>query len=97
VDDYNFQTHPQDKHAWTAISQLTAPAGALWKVGHESVTGRNRLGLCLLETTYLDRLVVHHVVFNYDPAPPSPEAKNPDDEIQPQLAPYGWRTQADHG
>jgi hypothetical protein len=83
VDDYNFQTHPQDKHSWTAISQLTAPPGALWKAGHESVTRRNRLGLCLLETTYLDRLVVHHVVFNYGQAPPSPEAKNPSDEIQP--------------
>jgi uncharacterized membrane protein len=83
VDDYNFQTHPKDKHSWTAISQLSAPPGALWKAGHESVTRRNRLGLCLLETTYLDRLVVHHVVFNYDPAPPSPEAKNPRDEIQP--------------
>jgi hypothetical protein len=83
VDDYNFQIHPKDKHSWTAISQLTAPPGALWKAGHESVTRRNRLGLCLLETTYLDRLVVHHVVFNYDQAPPSPEAKNPTDEIQP--------------
>ena len=83
VDDYNFQTHPEDKHSWTAISQLTAPPGALWKAGHESVTRRNRLGLCLLETTYLDRLVVHHVVFNYDPAPPSPEDKNQRDEIQP--------------
>ncbi len=83
VDDYNFQTHPQDKHSWTAISQLSAPPGALWKAGHESVTRRNRLGLCLLETTYLDRLVVHHVVFNYDPASPSPEAKNPRDVIQP--------------
>ena len=83
VDDYNFQTHPENKHAWTAISQLTAPPGALWKAGHESVTRRNRLGLCLLETTYLDRLVVHHVVFNYDPAPPNPENKNQTDEIQP--------------
>ena len=83
VDDYNFQTHPKDKHSWTAISQLTAPPGALWKAGHESVTRRNRLGLCLLETTYLDRLIVHHVVFNYDSAPPSPEGKNPRDEIQP--------------
>jgi hypothetical protein len=83
VDDYNFQTHPENKHAWTAISQLTAPPGALWEAGHESVTRRNRLGLCLLETTYLDRLVVHHVVFNYDPAPPNPENKNQTDEIQP--------------
>jgi hypothetical protein len=83
VDDYNFQTHPEDKHSWTAISQLTAPPGALWKAGHESVTRRNRLGLCLLETTYLDRLVVHHVVFNYGQAPTSPEAQNPSDEIQP--------------
>ncbi len=83
VDDYNFQTHPKDKHSWTAISQLTAPPGALWKAGHESVTRRNRLGLCLLETTYLDRLVIHHVVINYGSAPPSPEAKNPSDEIEP--------------
>jgi len=83
VDDYNFQTHPEDKHSWTAISQLTAPPGALWKAGHESVTRRNRLGLCLLETTYLDRLVVHHVVINYGSAPRNPEGKNPSDEIQP--------------
>ncbi len=83
VDDYKSQIHPKDKHAWTAISQLTAPPGALWKAGHESVTRRNRLGLCLLETTYIDRLVVHHVVFNFGSAPESPEAKNPSDEIQP--------------
>src|ERR1700733_13413161 len=83
VDDYNFQTHPENKHAWTAISQLTAPPGALWKAGHESVTRRNRLGLCLLETTYLNRLVIHHVVINYGSAPSSPEAKNPSDEIEP--------------
>jgi hypothetical protein len=75
VDDYNFQTHPENKHLWTALSQLAAPPGALWKAGHESVTRRNRLGLCLLETTYLDRLVIHHVVFNFDPAAPSPEQK----------------------
>jgi hypothetical protein len=83
VDDYNLQTHPEDKHSWTAISQLTAPPGALWKAGHESVTRRNRLGLCLLETTYLDRLVVHHVVLNYGPAPQNPQAKSSSDEIQP--------------
>ncbi len=53
IDDYNFQTHPEGKHSWTAISQLT-------------VTRRNRLGLCLLETTYLDSLVVHAC------APPKP-------------------------
>lgn len=29
------------------------------KAGHESVTRRNRLGLCLLETTYLDKLVTY--------------------------------------
>jgi hypothetical protein len=75
VDDYNFQTHPEDKHLWTALSQLAAPPGALWKAGHESVTRRNRLGLCLLETTYLDSLVIHHVIFNFDPAAPSPEQK----------------------
>jgi hypothetical protein len=75
VDDYNFQTHPENKHLWTALSQLTAPPGALWKAGHESVTRRNRLGLCLLETTYLDSLVIHHVIFNFDPASPSPEQK----------------------
>jgi hypothetical protein len=83
VDDYNFQTHPKNKHAWTAVSQLSAPMGALWEAGHESVTRRNRLGLCLLETTYLDRLVIHHVIFNFDPAPPSPEQKADQDVIQP--------------
>jgi hypothetical protein len=83
VDDYNFQSHPKDKHDWTALSQLSAPPGALWKAGHESVTRRNRLGLCLLETTYLDRLIIHHVIFNFDPAPPSPEQKPAKDIIQP--------------
>jgi hypothetical protein len=83
VDDYNFQTHPRNKHPWTAVSQLSAPLGALWEAGHESVTRRNRLGLCLLETTYLDKLVVHHVIFNFDPAPPSPEQKIDQDVIQP--------------
>jgi len=83
VDDYSFQTHPFNKQDWTAVSQLTAPPGALWKAGHESVTRRNRLGLCLLETTYLGRLVVHHVVFNFDPAPSRPDQKAKEDVIQP--------------
>lgn len=86
VDDYNFQTHPVDHHLWSALSQISAPPGALWKAGHESVTRRNRLGLCLLETTYLDSLVIHHVVFNFDPATTSPEQEKEEsgkDIIQP--------------
>jgi hypothetical protein len=83
VDDLNFQENPKDKHDWTAVSQLGAPVGALWQPGHESVTRRNRLGLCLLETTYVNDLVIHHVVFNFDAASPNPKQTNDTGTIQP--------------
>jgi hypothetical protein len=83
VDGLNFQEHPKNTHNWNAVSQLVAPIGALWQAGHESVTRRNRLGLCLLENAYIDHLVIHHVVFNFDPAAQSPVKKSDTDAIQP--------------
>ncbi|WP_213804370.1 hypothetical protein [Granulicella sp. dw_53] len=82
-DDYDFQTHPKDKHNWNAISQLTAPANALWQAGHVSVTRRNRLGLCLLESANVGNMVIHHIIFNFDPASSRPDQKNTRDVIQP--------------
>ena len=47
------------------------------------MTKRNRLGLCLLETSYANSVAIRHVVFNYDPAAPNPGKKSDKDVIQP--------------
>ena len=93
VDDYSHQTHPDGKHLWNALSQLSAPPGALWRAGHESVTRRNRLGLCLLETTYLDSLEIHHVIFNFDPATKTPEQEK-EVRSKDQIQPLNWHLTA---
>jgi hypothetical protein len=65
-DEDNFgdqNANSADARRWTQIDQLTAPLGALWAAGHESISMRNRRELCILEKAYKDRLDIHHVVF----------------------------------
>jgi hypothetical protein len=45
------------------LTQLFAPPLGLWRAGHASVTGRNRIALAQLEHALADRLEVHRVVF----------------------------------
>jgi hypothetical protein len=45
------------------LTQLFAPPLGLWRAGHASVTGRNRIALAQLEHAVADRLEVHRVVF----------------------------------
>lgn len=48
--------------AWNLFGQLTAPLGAFWSAGHESVTGRNRVALGLLQQAMHDTLEIHRIV-----------------------------------
>jgi hypothetical protein len=48
---------------WNALSQLGGPLLAFWQAGHESVTGRNRAALGLMEQALSARLELHRVVF----------------------------------
>jgi hypothetical protein len=45
------------------LTQLFIPPLGLWRAGHESVTGRNRVFLAELERALADRLEIHRVVF----------------------------------
>ncbi len=45
------------------LTQLIAPPLGLWRAGHASVTGRNRVALAQLEHALADRLEIHRVVF----------------------------------
>jgi hypothetical protein len=44
------------------LTQLLVPPLGLWRAGHASVTGRNRIALAQLEHALADRLEVHRVV-----------------------------------
>jgi hypothetical protein len=69
-DDYAHQDGvgaPKEPSGWKSLSQIMGPGQALWNAGHVSVTRRNRIGLCLLEQAYKDRLELHHLVFTIDP------------------------------
>ena len=60
------ETHGDESGAtdpWNALSQLGAPLLAFWQAGHESVTGRNRTALGLVEQALEQKLEVHRVVF----------------------------------
>ncbi len=48
---------------WTLLGQAGAPLDAFWNAGHESVTGRNRNTLDLLQQAYGCRLSIFRVVF----------------------------------
>ncbi len=48
---------------WNVLSQLGGPLLAFWQAGHESVTGRNRNALGLMEQALADKLELHRVVF----------------------------------
>ncbi len=45
------------------LTQLFAPPLGLWRAGHGSETGRNRIALAQLEHALADKLEVHRVVF----------------------------------
>lgn len=49
---------------WNVLSQVVAPLEGFWSAGHESVTGRNRNALGLLEGDFHDRLVLQHFVID---------------------------------
>jgi hypothetical protein len=51
---------------WNALSQLGGPLLAFWQAGHESVTGRNRNALGLMEQALSDKLELHRLVFADD-------------------------------
>jgi hypothetical protein len=61
LQDQDGNGHPAA--AWWTLDQLLAPLEGLWNAGHVSVTRRNRRELCVLETAYAGKLIIHHVVF----------------------------------
>ena len=59
---------PQPKRKiseWGPADQLAAPPIGFWNAGHTSDTRRNRRELCMFEKSYKDRVVIHHMVFDY--------------------------------
>jgi hypothetical protein len=71
---------------WWTLDQLLGPLEGLWNAGHVSVTRRNRRELCVLETAYEDKLIIHHVVFAIP--------KQRDDKQKPKPAPLSWKLTA---
>ncbi len=55
--------HTSAQEPANLLTQLFAPPLGLWRAGHESVTGRNRVDLAQLELALADRLELHRVVF----------------------------------
>jgi hypothetical protein len=49
---------------WNLFDQVMAPLAGFWHAGHESVTGRNRAALSLLEVALHEKLRVHRIVFD---------------------------------
>jgi hypothetical protein len=72
--------------AWWTLDQILGPLEGLWNAGHVSVTRRNRRELCVLETAYEDRLIIHHVVF--------PIPRQPDGQQNSKPAPLSWKLTA---
>jgi hypothetical protein len=72
--------------AWWTLDQLLAPVEGLWNAGHESVTRRNRRELCVLETAYAGKLIIHHVVFAIP--------QQYDENHKPKPAPLSWKLTA---
>ena len=86
-DDLQHQSggdHPPA--AWWTLDQLLGPLEGLWNAGHVSVTRRNRRELCILETAYEDKLIIHHVVFAIP--------QQLDDKQKPKPAPLSWKLTA---
>jgi hypothetical protein len=72
--------------AWWTLDQLLGPLEGLWNAGHVSVTRRNRRELCVLETAYEDKLIIHHVIFAIP--------QQLDDKQKPKPAPLSWKLTA---
>lgn len=51
---------------WNLGDQLTAPLNAFWQAGHESVTGRSRVALSLLEASLAHKVQIRHIVIPDD-------------------------------
>jgi hypothetical protein len=49
---------------WNWFDQVTAPLEGFWGAGHESVTGRNRASLSLLERVFRNQVLIHRIVFD---------------------------------
>jgi len=72
--------------AWWTLDQILGPLEGLWNAGHVSVTRRNRRELCVLETAYADKLIIHHVVFAIP--------QQPDGQQRSKPAPLSWKLTA---
>jgi hypothetical protein len=84
LEDQSGYGHPPAP--WWTLNQLLGPLEGLWNAGHVSVTRRNRRELCVLETAYRDKLIIHHVVFAIP--------QQPDDKQKMKPAPLSWKLTA---
>jgi hypothetical protein len=87
-DDLQKQT-TDDGHPpapWWTLNQLLGPLEGLWNAGHVSATRRNRRGLCMLETAFEGKLIIHHVVFAIP--------QQLDDKKKAKPAPLSWKLTA---
>jgi hypothetical protein len=58
--------HSDGVHRWNLDDQVVAPVEAFLNAGHESVTGRNRVTLALLEGSLAGKVQIRHVVISDD-------------------------------
>lgn len=86
-DDLQDQTgYGRPPAPWWTLDQLLGPLEGLWNAGHVSVTRRNRRELCVLESAYADKLIIHHVVFAIP--------QQPDDKQKMKPSPLSWKLTA---
>jgi len=58
--------HSDGTHRWNLDDQALAPVEAFMNAGHESVTGRNRVTLALLEEALAGKVQIRHIVISDD-------------------------------
>jgi hypothetical protein len=63
-DEATTPDHSGDTQKWNFNDEALAPILAFWNAGHESVTGRNRVALEVLEKALGDRAQIRHIVIS---------------------------------
>jgi hypothetical protein len=63
-DEATTPDHSGGTQKWNFNDEAFAPIVAFWNAGHESVTGRNRVALEVLEKALGDRAEIRHVVIS---------------------------------
>jgi len=56
--------HPGGANRWNFNDEAEAPIEAFLEAGHDSITGRNRVALALLERALRDKVEIRHIVIS---------------------------------